>query len=175
MIRTRTHHRKYCTTVVTSDFPDYALILMAGIREYLPRAGELLSTRIRAKIGVYQPGWPPLAESTMRRKVNRIRGIGKRTKGVFDRFGGALAGGTGDAPLIDRGAMKGGLRSRMKNKDTMEVSMPFPMEVHEQDPFMGIPAEGIPPTPKRAAMWPAWEEVEGQVVTELENRLAGML
>jgi len=138
--------------LVTYIGPDYKAELNKAVKDYLPIAGRRLMFAARAKIGVYQPGWPPLAESTRRKKYRSLRGMGRR-RAPWMRW----TGGGADQPLIDTGAMANSIRHDESGYETC-VSAAFPMEVHEQDPDMAIISPGKHTPPRRAVLGPTLDE-----------------
>jgi len=118
----------------------------------LPEVGERITRRFLGKLGRYQPGWPPLAASTLRKK-SRTRAA-RRARFLVNLL-------AVDRPLIDTGAMARSTRHWERGYETHTL-VDWPMPIHEQDPdMMDMEHTGdfrhIPP--RRAALRPAMDEV----------------
>ena len=149
---------------VTYNGPDYAREVKAIIRQFLPRAGEMIEQRARRKLGRYQPGWPQLAPATLRRKA---RYWGKRGK--------RLAATGLHLPLIRSGRMARSGR-HWERGDATHIIFDFPAQQHEQNVAEGIPAASAPMIPPaRPFIIPALEETLDPIVDELETLVARLI
>jgi phage gpG-like protein len=109
--------------------------------EILEMTGRRISERAKQKIGVPQPGWPPLQESTIARK---------------QRAGAAQP----EAPLLLTGALKDSITYVVHESESM-------VEVGTNDPkakYQELGAAGVPPRPFLA---PAAFEVLDQLQDEI--------
>lgn len=161
--------RSIIRKTVTIRMPDYAQIMRLAIRHELPRVAKKLEDRARAKFGIYQPGWPKLAASTLRRKRGRKLISGSELR--FRRIKRRPVAGIGPTPLVDRGRMQASLRSKATATQA-HVWAGFPMNIHEQDSEVGD--FRIPPNrlPKRAVLWPTMTELLPDIEEELKDRVA---
>lgn len=157
------------TRHVTYSGPDYETEARKIIKDFLPLAGKKLMFAARAKIGFYQPGWPPLAESTVRKKYRSLRRMGRRGA-PWMRWTGGGAG----QPLIDTGAMANSIIHQESGYETC-VSAAFPMEVHEQDPEMAIISPGTHTPPRRAVLGPTLDENLDAIAEEAAEFIAARL
>ena len=140
--------------------PNIQILVEKAIMDFMPIAGEKIQQRAREKLGTYQPGWPPLAESTRKKKAQRR--------------GGAVMGpigSVGDTPLIDTGAMLRSFRHSEMGTET-HITAEHPMEQHEQDPTVGGFTLDNPALPARRVMVPALEESIPSIIEELEAFVA---
>lgn len=159
--------------IVTVTVPGLEAAVTALVRDYAPRAGEIVLRRARGKLGVYQPGWAKLKPSTLRRKRRGVKLKGRRLP--FERWAGlATSGVMAHTPLIDTGKMGSRMKSYAR-ASTAYVTADFPMNVHEQDAEVGdfsVPSNGLPARP---VMWPAVEESIPPIVQELEALIGSRL
>lgn len=149
----------------TVELPDYHATIRGGVKAFLPTAGAKLVARMRDKIGTYQPGWAPLAPSTIRRKA---RGLRKLRKARQSRMGWGP-----DTPLLDLGRMRNSTRFSLRASSVI-VTMNSPIGYHEQD----LDVSDIGPLqrmPARPVMMPALNELMTPLTRELEKSLEALL
>jgi hypothetical protein len=153
----------------TLIIPNYSLICKQAIKEFLPSAGKYILSRVQGKIGTYQPGWSPLAESTLKRKARSLRrGRGRRMRRQ------ARMGWGPDTPLLDTGEMLRSTRYDIKGNQVI-VSADFPMGQHEQDVEVadfGIAGNMMPARP---VMGPALMESLDPLADQLESFMSNRL
>jgi hypothetical protein len=154
---------------VVYNGPNVQMIVRGIVRSFLPEAGRRIRNRAVGKLGHYQPGWAPLAASTLQRKARRKRKIPGSVKYM------SLA--RADDPLIDTGQMAQEVKTFVRG-DSAYVTAPFPAEVHEQDPLMdargfdvGLATGHVP---KRAFLGPSLDEEIGPLTADLEAYVAGI-
>lgn len=141
------------------------------IKQFMPKAGHEVSSRIKSKLGVYQtnPKWSKLAPVTIKNK--------RRHQGMTRLGRSRMLSAGNDNPLIDTGAMYRSVGYRIERRNAKGrrgyeaiVFANHPMAQHEQDREVGsfqIP-EGDN-LPRRPAMWPSVEEKIDKIVDDLEN------
>jgi hypothetical protein len=146
------------------EFPD---LVLAESRKELPAIGERIQHAIQEKIGVYQPGWSPLAESTLSKKSKRSRIHGGPAFSVQEFHSGL---GMADRPLLDTGEMRQSIQ-HFEDSDSTHIVAGFPIGQHEQDSKIADfhIAAGIP-LPARPVMWPTVEEQMGSIIGDVEER-----
>jgi len=149
----------------TFTLPDYPKLIQQGIRQFLPSAGKRIVSKTREKIGTYQAGWKPLAESTKQRKARRLRGSRKvrQTR---------MSWGT-DTPLLDSGKMRNSVRFGVLQSG-VEVTADNPMIFHEQDLLISG-FDSVENLPRRPVMVPALEESLEPLANELEIVMGSLL
>ena len=140
--------------------PNIQVLLRQAIKDFMPIAGEKVQQRAKGKLGTYQPGWPPLAERTRRRKAKHRGG---QVMGPIAEIG--------DTPLIDTGAMLRSISHREVGTET-HITAAHPMEQHEQDFTVGDFIPDNPYLPARPVMVPALEESIPSIIEELEAFVA---
>jgi len=155
--------------------PDYNVLVNQAIKEFLPRAGEMLQLRAKSKLGVYQAGWPPLAASTLRRKRGRIGKVSRRMGRILARRGLTFASVFGaDMPLIRTGRMRASIR-HFEQADETHLTANFPMGQHEQDPQITPFIPPGQPLPARPVLGPTLDEMLDPMTEQLEGFVAGRL
>jgi hypothetical protein len=149
-------------------FPDYRPLVRQVFKAFLPDAGKYLVGKMRDKIGTYQTGWAPLADST---KARKSRMLGRSRKRRQTRMGWGP-----DTPLLDTGQMRNSFRFGMLKGQSIEVTADFPMGQHEQDPLVaqfGMPIGNI--LPARPVMGPALDAALDPLADKLESIAGAML
>ena len=148
--------------------PNIHGVIQAIVHSFLPEAGKRIRNRAVGKLGHYQPGWAPLAQSTLDRKSRRKRKGSRSIK--------YMSLGQGDDPLVDTGRMAMSLRYRAQGKSAI-VDAAFPAGIHEQDPLMDargfdLGGVGSHTPPRRAFLGPALDEEMGPLTSDLETFVA---
>lgn len=150
--------------------PNIGAIMRSNTRQFLKRAGEIVTERAKQKIGVYQPGWPPLKPSTLRRKAQRLTHRGNFRFSKPGRSKGQNVS-VADMPLLDTGKMRQKVRHDERGFETV-ISAPFPMQVHEQDPMMDPITPSVHIPPRRPVLVPSLVETLPQIENEALDYLA---
>ena len=156
--------------------PTVTQIVNQAIRDFMPIAGRKLYLTAVGKIGHRQPGWDPLAASTLRKKRKSLRRMGK--KAPLKR--GVLSGA--ENPLLDTGKMRKSIRHK-ETRNSTTVTADFPMAQHEQDKEVGdyrLPSprsfkQSIDSLPARPVLGPALNESLDPITRELESFIGSRL
>lgn len=152
--------------------PDFAQVIEGAVHEFLPRAGEKIKLRIQGKLGTYQPGWDPLAQSTLARKARQRRGSRAAMRNKNQFFGPIFAS---DTPLMDTGEMAHSGEHHETGNETC-VSFDFPIGQHEQDAKVAdFNIASGQELPARPVMWPTVEELMDPLIADLETLVASRL
>lgn len=144
-----------------------------AIRRALPAVGDILTAKMRSKIGIYQHGWPPLSPYTIARKRTHVgskRWGLKRRRKFLKTMGTAILG---DTPLLDWGTMRQSIRHREQG-NTTRITVDFPAVVHEQDNELGVVLPSKHTPPKRPFIVPSLEESWEPIVKRLEDEIGGL-